>query len=216
MSHERKVEAQKWINSGMLMSRSGNLQEASKCYGKAIEFDESSHIAWFNKGTTLMRLKEHARARECFHKAIALHPLDPDYHINLGHTYEIGGYYEQGLLAYQNALDLNVEDNLDTLYFNIGVCSQRTGLNTQAMHYYQKATKINKFDHQAWYNLAIVAMKMRELDVAVGALRVLQEIGPDQQQIDQLKMIVLPIATTEDEARKEEMWALLDIVLMGV
>jgi len=120
------------------------------------------------------------------------------------------------LQAYKKALELNVEDNLNTLYFNIGVCSQKTGLNSQAMHYYQKAIKINQFDHEALYNMAIVAMKLREFDVAIGALKVLEEISPNQQQIDQLKMIVLPIVTTEEKAKRDEMLALMDIILRDV
>lgn len=216
MASERQIEAQKWIDSGILMSRSGNLKEALKCYDKALEFYQSNDIAWFNKGTILMRLEDHVRAQECFKKAIGLNPSDPDYYINLGRTFEITRNYEKGLQAYQKAIELNAEDNLDTLYFNIGVCSQKVGLNSQAMHYYQKAIEINQFDHEALYNTAIVAMKMREFDVAIGALKVLEEISPHQKQIEKLKMIVLPITTTEDEAKRDEMLALMDIILMDV
>ncbi len=206
-----------WLDSGLQLSQIGKYDEAQKCYERAIEIDPSYHTAWFNKGTLMARrLNDVEGAIKCFNRAIDLFPADADYHINLGLAYGVIGDYENQLGAYTKALELGSQDNLGTLYFNLAVCLSKLGSKEQSLNYYNKAIEFNKFDYQAYYNRAIVLIKLRQLKKALSDLDESIKLSPDPSQAIQLKMMVEAIYLPGNSGKVDEMLSYLDIILMDI
>ena len=208
------VEANRWLNAGVLHARSGETEEALKCFEKAIAYDQVFDVAWFNKGTVLSKLNNLEQAKHCFLKAIDINSEDPDYYINLGLVYEKLGKYEKGINAYKKALQLDCKDNLGTLYFNMAACLRKVGQIRQALHYYDRALEINRLDYQALNDSIICLMRVREFEQAADRLNLLNKMAPDLPQTQQLETIVRPILRIDDPAERERALALMDIILM--
>lgn len=207
-------EANRWLNAGVLHARSGETEEALKCFEKAIAYDQAYDIAWFNKGTTLSKLNKLKEAEHCFLKAIDINSEDPDYYINLGLIYEKSREYEKGIDAYKKALQFDCKDNLGTLYFNVAVCLRKSGNNIQALHYYDRALEINRLDYQALTDSIVCLMRIREFEQAADRLNVLDKMAPDSPQTKQLGTLVKSILSIEDPTERERALALMDIIVM--
>ena len=67
-------DAETWYNKGNVFSDLKNLDEAIKCYDKALEIQPNYVDAWYNKGLALYILKNLDEAIKCYDKALEIKP----------------------------------------------------------------------------------------------------------------------------------------------
>lgn len=61
-----------WYTKGNILANLHELEEALKCYDKALKLDPKFVKAWYRKGWALISLKEGDKAIDCFEKVISI------------------------------------------------------------------------------------------------------------------------------------------------
>jgi serine/threonine protein kinase/lipopolysaccharide biosynthesis regulator YciM len=71
---ETRLDSSDWNNRGYALRQLGKLDEALRCYERAIALDPSVAVQYCNKGAVLMRCERLPEARACFEKALQIEP----------------------------------------------------------------------------------------------------------------------------------------------
>ncbi len=117
--NEDPCHAQSWINIGVICGLTGRIDERLQAFDQAIRADESSYSAWFNKGVALTEQDNYVVANKCFERAAILNCNQPLAHAGLGLCRGMLGHVEAALIAYQQAVDLGLNDPQQA-FFQLG------------------------------------------------------------------------------------------------
>lgn len=71
-------------NLGSFLLDNGRLDEAIAQFSQSLELKPNDYVAWFNTGLALCRQGNAAGARECFRKAIGIHPAFSQFYEKIG------------------------------------------------------------------------------------------------------------------------------------
>jgi len=97
--------SQVWNKMGVAYQLMLNLDEAARCYEKALKLDPKNAVVLNNLGTVFVTLKEYSRAEKAYRKALKLDPKSALVHKNLGTALLAQRKYRTGWKEYQNALE---------------------------------------------------------------------------------------------------------------
>jgi protein O-GlcNAc transferase len=92
------------VNLGVLLKRTGRLQEAAQCYRDALAIDPALAKLHNNLGNIEMEFGRLGIAEQCFRQAVALDPGLAMAHSNLGNVLKELGRLEEALACYREAL----------------------------------------------------------------------------------------------------------------
>jgi tetratricopeptide (TPR) repeat protein len=62
------------MNKGISLANLGYIEEALKCFNKAIEIDQNFAQAWYNKGLILFKLGKIKESLSCANNALKFNP----------------------------------------------------------------------------------------------------------------------------------------------
>ena len=90
---------------------------------------------------------------------------DADFYIKRGNAYHEKGQYDQAILDYNKALEINPKDAL--AYYHRGISYEKKGQYDQAISNYTKALEINPRDTGAYYNRGMAYGNKGQYDHAI-------------------------------------------------
>ncbi|UCD92800.1 MAG: tetratricopeptide repeat protein [Methanobacteriota archaeon] len=94
-----------WCNKGCALTRLGMMDDAKRCFDKALTYDKRSEF-WDCKGVLHMGLDEKLEAISCFTKAIEIDPENAEAWTNRGTVMKEMNKLGEALTCFQNALNI--------------------------------------------------------------------------------------------------------------
>lgn len=107
----------------------------------------------------------------------------------LGWIYQQLEKWEEAIDLMNRALEFNdlPEENLNTLYYNLGVCYEEIGDLKKALQSLKKAIEINPNDADALFNLGMFSGKLKQFSDAVSAFERYLKIDSISEQADHVR-----------------------------
>jgi Tfp pilus assembly protein PilF len=112
-------------NLGLILSRTGQLDEAIMYYKKAIRLDPTLVDAYYNLGIIFQDKMQHSEAIAYYSKALRLDPVLIDAHYNMGIAFRDLMRINEAITCYQNAIQL--DPNFATAHFNLSLALLLSG-----------------------------------------------------------------------------------------
>lgn len=162
---------------GSFLQGSGELEEAVRCYKKAVAIQPDLADAYFNMGVISHVLGKPDDAIIYYQKVLELNPNHLLANNNLGNVLRQSGRADEAMEYYQKALSIN-PDHADT-YNNIGTFFQIKGELGEAIQQYQKAVELNPAFTEAFNNLGNIYTLQGEYEKAVQSYQKAAELEPD-------------------------------------
>jgi tetratricopeptide (TPR) repeat protein len=190
MTHDprNRNTAEEWAFTGSSLITERRLSDAESAYRQALALDPQLGFAWDGLGLALLNGGRTAEAREAFDRAIA---ADADsaralYHLGLVHARE--GRLQQAVDSYQRALALSPLDTEITLDLAGVKRKQATelgmaGRTREARDVMQSVVELTPRNGDAWLDLCLLSLDLRDVGAAEAALRRAQEAGADAQKL---------------------------------
>ncbi len=94
-----------WNKMGVAYQLMFNLDDAARCYQRALKLDPRNAVVLNNLGTVYVTLKQYSKAEKAYRKALKLDPKSALVHKNLGTALLAEHKYKNGWQEYQNALE---------------------------------------------------------------------------------------------------------------
>jgi hypothetical protein len=88
-------------NLGVVLEGLGQIDEAAKCFQRAIDIDDAYSEAWVNLGNCKIHQGDVEAAKHCFTVAESLNPEDPLAKYNLMHALALFGEWEEAYERYE-------------------------------------------------------------------------------------------------------------------
>jgi tetratricopeptide (TPR) repeat protein len=163
-----------WLKRGNSIYQLGGLDEAIRCYDKAIEAaprtqnvwkfrggpakgiteavpaDAVEVEAWNGKGLAFKALGRIREALACYDKAVRIDPQKADVWCNMGNAFFAESRHEEALQCFDKAVALNPKDMKS--WCNRGVALKALSRLEEAVASYAKALAINPRDVKTWFN----------------------------------------------------------------
>lgn len=142
---------------GTALYRLDLFEESIECYNKALEKNEASASAWYDKGISLTKLKQSSEAIACFKKVIEIHEEDK---INskiqafawlwTGVAYEFCCNKSLAIDAYNKAIQINsdltfVHSSLARLYSNLNAENYKKMFDTECNEARKEINKAKEY-----------------------------------------------------------------------
>jgi tetratricopeptide (TPR) repeat protein/peroxiredoxin len=172
--------ANAWNNLGLLATREGRMDEATRCFQEAVRLSPDHLIALNNMGNAYRQQKSWDAARKTFVHALEVSPDDPEAAYGLGMVYAQGDdtarayeYLQRALRsrpAYPEALN------------NLGILYLRTQRRDEAVASFAECIRVAPAFDQAYLNLARVYTIDGAPDKARAVLLDLLKQHPDHAQ----------------------------------
>jgi predicted O-linked N-acetylglucosamine transferase (SPINDLY family) len=139
------------LEKGLEEHRRGNLAAAEASYRGVLRQVPGHPYALNLLGLLEHQRGRHAEARKWVASAIASHPREGRFHLNLANILAAEGRVEEALAAYREAL--RCDETLTEAYHNLGVALTQAGRVEEALLPLREATARVPADAQAHYNL---------------------------------------------------------------
>jgi len=136
-------DPQVWNQLGVAYWRKGVYQKALECYQKALALDDSDALVFSNLGALYLSLfmqgkkdEDLIRSVDYFERAVKLDSSLALAFRGLGVAQKLAGKVDKAMLAWQNSLELNPQDDFSV--YNLGVAYLAKGNKAKALECFQK------------------------------------------------------------------------------
>jgi len=209
------VEAERWLEKGMLLEQQGELDEALSCYQSAIELMPTLARAHFNYGNILLDRGDALTALDAYRQAIRYKPDSAATHFNMGNAHLRLGAPEAALTAYRQALALKpdfadaraalemvlgVGPGNAEIWFKQGLAEQDLEQFDRAKELYRQAIAIKPDHIAACNNLGGILHREKQFDQAVSYFQRSAEADPNNAATQMNLGDALRALEKEDEA----------------
>jgi len=164
------------FDRGNAMLARGKLNEAERCYRRALVVAPQAVEIWSNLGCALWRSGKLADAESCLTHAVSLRPTFAEAQNNLAGVLEAQGRLEEALTRYRSALVL--KPDYAHAHCNLGGVLHRLGRFNEAMVEFARAVKLQPSLADAWSNLGSTMLAIGNIADAENYLRCAVEISP--------------------------------------
>jgi rhomboid protease GluP len=142
---------------GVAYHQREQLDEAEKCYRKAIELDPKLKEAYYNLSLILLD-RDQDEAIQVLLTIIDLDPRAVDASLTLAHVYASRGASALSHEQLEKAIEM-APDNADA-HREIGRSFERAGLNKEALEHYRTAVGLKPSDEKSRYHLGLLCVRM--------------------------------------------------------
>jgi len=153
------IEARKYHDLGLQLSRENRIDDAIAAYTKSIEINPSAG-AYTGRSAEYIRKGAYDMAISDANQAIFLNYKYPLPYFNRGNAYFKKNDFDSALKNYSRAIAL--DPSQAEFYFNQGLAHARMGRDDKALESYERAVKINPRNASAYYNLACIYSEKNE------------------------------------------------------
>ena len=105
--NERRKKSICFGTIGSSLVQLGNEEDAIKNFNKAIEFDPTNEVAYYNRGNANKTLKNYNLAVDDFNRAIQINPLYAKAYYNKGYAYKQQKKYNESIRDFNKAIELD-------------------------------------------------------------------------------------------------------------
>ncbi len=164
---EDPYSAAAWYNLGIVCNKLEKFDDAIEAYGYALAIDDTFASAHFNMGNSLMNLEKYKEALEEFNKTVEIEGPSPEVYCCIGAAYENMGH-----------------DSLyDEAWFGAGSCLEKQEKWYQALHFFNKAIKINHLNAEYWKAAAHAEFKIGNTISSISAYEEAANLAPEDKEI---------------------------------
>ncbi len=168
--HLKEQESWGWNNKGISYGNLSKLEQAIKCYDKAIEIDPNNSGAWDNKGNALRLTGRNKEALECYNNAIKINPSNASAWANKGAVLSTLGQLNDSLQCLHRALDIK-PINMRIASLIVAILSERISEFKPAVinAVCKKIISLNlkPYDVDGLFNLGLCYLQIGDLDNAL-------------------------------------------------
>jgi eukaryotic-like serine/threonine-protein kinase len=161
---------------GIILRESGRLDEAIRCFDKAIQLEPNHGSAFHNRGWTFYLQGNLDEAIVCCRKAIELSPKNPWAYFYLGNTLRAQNKLDEALAHFQKTIEL--DPKFAYPYHDIGWILHLQGKLDESIPYYNKAIELNPMDMHAYSYRGVTLRTQKKLDEAIASFQKVVEIEP--------------------------------------
>jgi len=150
-------------------------RERLDCFIRATEWARGYALAWLARGLTHRDLGDRTAAIECYTRAIALGPPNPDLYVDRGRARKESGDFDGAIADYDEALRLDPRHTM--ALSNRGSAREDKGDRTGALADFDAAIAIDPVHAVALYNRGRVRLQAGDVDRALVDLERAIETG---------------------------------------
>lgn len=150
-------KAAELYDQGIAFQDKGQLDEAIKCYQKAIELNPNLTGAFYNLGVAFQKKGDIDRAILYYEIAIGLNPDMLEAHHNLGIVFKDKGRFDDAIMCFQRVIQLKPDHA--GAYYNFGNTLVAKGQFNEALQSYQKAIEIDPDFADAHWSIALLNLR---------------------------------------------------------
>lgn len=169
-----------WYNLGILYVKLSNLDEAIKAFDYAVVIDDEFASAHFNLGNAYLQNEQYQEALNSFIKTMDIEGPGSELYYLIATAYQHLGEFELGLKYHQKA------SKLEPLYheplFGAGICLGKMDRWYEAVHFFNKALKINTENALYWRSMAEADYKVGNLVASLDAYEESAMLNPTDHQ----------------------------------
>jgi Tfp pilus assembly protein PilF len=136
---------------GNSLKADGKLEEAAKCYKRAITLNPDFAEAHNNLGAVLLEQGHHNEAAAAFHRALAINPVYAEALNNLAFGLHKSGNFRRAVEMYRRAV--SIKPNYAEAYSNLGVALAGLGSLEEAIAAYQRAIELQPDFAETYHHL---------------------------------------------------------------
>ncbi len=142
----REREAVRMFSQGLQQHRDGNLEEAARLYGQAIQLNQNFPDIYNNLGVALRALGKREASAACYQRSLALKPDHAGAYTNLGNVLRELGRLEVAAASHRHAIEL--DPGLADAHYNLGLALRDLGETEAALKCFDETLSLNP-DHPA-------------------------------------------------------------------
>ncbi len=169
-----------WYNLGILYVKLSQLENAIKAFDYAVVIDDDFASAHFNLGNAYLQNEQYKLALNAFIKTLDVEGPSAELYFLIATTYQNLEEYELGLKYHQKAIKLK------TLYHEplhgAGYCLGKMDRWYEAVHFFNKALKINTENAFYWRSIAEADYKVGNLVSSLDAYEESAMLNPTDHQ----------------------------------
>lgn len=150
------------FNQGLVESRRDNVAKAIKLYDSALQYvteQEYKYQAYFNRGICYRRQGDLEKSISDFKEAIKMRNDRPSAHNNLGLSCFENDEFEESLIHYKKAIDLEPSS---VHYNNRGLAFYHFDKLEEAAVDFEKAIELDPLDSTIYFNLGNVYLNWKK------------------------------------------------------
>ncbi len=173
------------IYNGLAYSQSGDDEKAAAEFSKAIALNGNNIVAYNDRGTVYLKLKEYSQAIDDFSKAVSINPSYALAYRNRAIAYGTLGQYEKSIEDYSQAIKINPNDG--SYYRGRGTAYGVTKQFQKAIDDYSKAIKLDPRDEVAYSNRGGIHIMLLECEQALADLSKAIELNPNDRDAHHMR-----------------------------
>ncbi len=144
----REREAVRIFSQGLEQHRDGNLEEAARLYGQAIQLNQNFPDIYNNLGVALRALGKREASAACYQRSLALKPDHAGAYTNLGNVLRELGRLEVAAASHRRAVEL--DPGSADAHYNLGLALRDLGETEAALKCFDETLALNP-DHPAYH-----------------------------------------------------------------
>lgn len=164
-----------YMNLGVIMHRSNNLESASKYFESAEAINPKNDLLMYNFALLLSDLNRNTEALEKINSAIITNPNDADYFDTKGNILTDLSLFNEAEIEYKNAVKIN--PNSGSTYYNLGFLYGEQNKQKESIKYYDKAVQLNFDLKSTLVNRALQKIKINDKSGACEDLNRAYKLG---------------------------------------
>lgn len=146
-----------WNELGKTYQQINQYKKALECQEKAISIDPVYDEAWCWRGIHLGYIGSHSEAIKSQEKAIDLNPNNDRAWYNKGWNHSKLGEHQEAIQCYLKSSEMTTKQlSEDIAWFGIGIVYKQLKQYDKAIHFLEKAAKINQTDESLWRTIGFV------------------------------------------------------------
>jgi Flp pilus assembly protein TadD len=162
-------------------TRNGLLSEAERvCRGLLHEAPQCAE-GWNRLGFIMAKLHNALQAVACFERAIAIAPLDPAYHANLGMMYRRANVADKAVACCRRAVELSATHLGARLSLGMALVGAR--LADEALVHLEFVAQNDPANAHAWLWLGRAHTALRQYEESIAAFRRCAELAPTDAEV---------------------------------
>ncbi|MBF0379932.1 MAG: tetratricopeptide repeat protein [Magnetococcales bacterium] len=162
--NSRDAEAQRLLDKGVALHKSGDLAQAIEWYEKVLVINPRHTMALSNIGLVAKDQGKLDYAVSCYKKALSINPKLSGVYNNLGLAQKEQGEHSQAVASYQKAIA--IEPELGVAYNNLGLALTEEGRYEEAASCYHKLIELQPNFAEAYNNLGLTLKEQFKPDEA--------------------------------------------------
>ncbi len=192
------LKASEWNNRGVSMRVLGRVEEAMRCYTRALELDPDLAQAWANKATALEDLSRFDEALDCYGKALGIDPTNPKSWSSKAYCLLLLGRWEEALECCNHALELDPKNM--GVWLNKGNILISTNRSSEALDCLRHCLELDPEEPKAWLQMGQAHGDLGHFEDALRCFRRALKVDPQNFWVWEGKGNALASLDRYDEA----------------